>query len=420
MYILPVNLLKKNERIILYGAGSVGKDFYEQLYYSGYCYVSWWIDINGENKDVFNPQYSPEIWNNEDRVLIAIKDKMAAEGVMSFLFEKFGVGNDRVLWCDYTDALSLPMGVQTAVVENYYAVEGNKESKGMTIEVRFVGTLAEQIFDFLRTFSDYRISASERSKVVVKGIYWWYHRQVYPLTTHDEKCIEIGFWPGESIDALGIVDYQLTGTIICDQRNCYMTGARGDFDILKNRELNTDIDLFDRKFCNFIYSNSTRGEGAKFRQEFCLKLSEYRKVDCPGKVLNNMSNSCVGNRYGDWEENKLRFIRDYKFTIAFENERKKGYIKEKLIHPLCVGSVPIYYGAEDVDEYINKDCFINTKDFDDDWDAVVDRVKEIDNDRERYMYMLSVNPLVNINYIDERIIETRKFFFRMFTREGII
>lgn len=50
-----------------------------------------------------------------------------------------------------------------------------------------------------------------------------------------------------------------------------------------------DESYLNRKFCNFIYSNANIGEGAVLRQEFCKKLMQYKHVDCPGKILNNMS-----------------------------------------------------------------------------------------------------------------------------------
>lgn len=41
----------------------------------------------------------------------------------------------------------------------------------------------------------------------------------------------------------------------------------------------------------------------------------------------------------------LRFVGQYKFTLAFENAVCDDYITEKLWRPLIVGSIPIYYGS---------------------------------------------------------------------------
>ena len=150
---------------------------------------------------------------------------------------------------------------------------------------------------------------------------------------------------------------------------------------------------FDRKFCNFIYSNTTSGEGAILRQEFCKKLMEYKHVDCPGRVLNNMSAEDLEPRNGDWGKSKLEFLKKYKFTIAFENSSSDGYTTEKLVHPLQSLSVPIYWGNPLVTRDFNPKAFINCNDYDNDLDAVIERIKELDNDPDKYLAMLRENPV---------------------------
>jgi len=160
----------------------------------------------------------------------------------------------------------------------------------------------------------------------------------------------------------------------------------------------------DRKFCNFVYSNEDKGSGARLRKEFCLKLSAYKRVDCPGRALHNME-PAAGTRYEltgsfgrkirdeSWAEKKLRFLSGYKFTIAFENTRMNGYVTEKLIHPFMAGSIPIYWGAPDVVEEFNPRAFINCNDYNDDLDAVLNRVIELDKDHEQYLEMLRQPPM---------------------------
>ena len=72
-----------------------------------------------------------------------------------------------------------------------------------------------------------------------------------------------------------------------------------------SKDIETII-LSKSKFCNFLYSNS----GAPERIDFFHKLSKYKKVDSGGRVLNNLGYSV---------QDKLTFIKDYKFTRAFEN-----------------------------------------------------------------------------------------------------
>lgn len=152
-------------------------------------------------------------------------------------------------------------------------------------------------------------------------------------------------------------------------------------------------DFFNRKFCNFIYSNATSGEGAVLRQAFCKKLMEYKHVDCPGKILNNMSTDDLEPKNGNWWSSKQKFLEKYKFTIAFENSSSNGYTTEKLYQPFLASSIPIYWGNPLVTKDFNPKAFINCNDFDNDFDAVIERIKEIDNNPDLYLSMLRESPM---------------------------
>jgi len=150
-------------------------------------------------------------------------------------------------------------------------------------------------------------------------------------------------------------------------------------------------DLAKRKFCNFVYHNANRGVGTQLRQEFCQKLMEYKLVDCPGKVLNNMQVDFL-KIDDDWREAKFKFISDYKFTVAFENTLAKGYTTEKLYQPLAANSIPIYWGNPDVAKDFNPKAFINCNDYKN-FDEVINKIIELDADDEKYLQMLRENPM---------------------------
>lgn len=159
------------------------------------------------------------------------------------------------------------------------------------------------------------------------------------------------------------------------------------------RERFKKINIKERKFCNFIYSNDNNGKGAILRQEFCKELMKYKKVDCPGRVLNNMTDA-IEARDGNWYQGKLEFIKDYKFTIAFENISMPGMITEKLIQAFQVGTIPIYWGDPEVGKMFNTKAFINCHDYNS-WEEIIERIKEVDNDDEKYREMLLENPVLD-------------------------
>ena len=57
-------------------------------------------------------------------------------------------------------------------------------------------------------------------------------------------------------------------------------------------------------------------------------------------------------------------MKNYKFAICYENcQNVKGYITEKIFDCFASGTIPIYWGASNVTDYIPKDCFIDRRDF---------------------------------------------------------
>lgn len=111
-----------------------------------------------------------------------------------------------------------------------------------------------------------------------------------------------------------------------------------------------------KHFCNFLYSHLV-----PYREEFFKQLSKYKKVDAPGRSMNNMP--AIDNRYpGDKWQSKRNFLSEYKFTIAFENYVYPGYQTEKLYDAMQADSVPIYCGDPLIGRIFNTDSFINAPD----------------------------------------------------------
>ena len=60
---------------------------------------------------------------------------------------------------------------------------------------------------------------------------------------------------------------------------------------------------------------------------------------------------------------KIDLLKQYKFTICYENLAQEGFYSEKIIHCFLSGSIPIYYGPKDINKYVPKNAFINVRDF---------------------------------------------------------
>lgn len=124
-------------------------------------------------------------------------------------------------------------------------------------------------------------------------------------------------------------------------------------------------------------------------------MSEYKKVDAVGSLLNNQINGYKVS-YG---ENKDSFLRKSKFTIAIDSLAFPGFITEKIIEPFFCHSVPIYFGDPTVSDYFNENSFIKISD-EQKLDEMIERVIELDKDDDKYIEMLMQSP-----FIDEKHIE---------------
>lgn len=146
-----------------------------------------------------------------------------------------------------------------------------------------------------------------------------------------------------------------------------------------------DVISQNRKFCSFMVSNPN----ATTRIEFFKKLSSYKSVGSGGRFLNN-----IGSPIQTGVENKLNWMKKYKFSITFENSSYPGYTTEKLMHALITDTIPIYWGNPLAGLDFNPKAFINCHDFNS-FDEVLELIKEIDQNDSLYREYLSQPYLKN-------------------------
>jgi len=146
----------------------------------------------------------------------------------------------------------------------------------------------------------------------------------------------------------------------------------------------TDILKQKDKFCNFVVSNPRGPE----RNKFFKMLNRRKAIDSGGRHFNNL---------GKVVSDKLSFIKDYKFTLAFENSSSSGYTTEKLIEPMLAKSLPIYWGNPEVARDFNPRSFINVSDFSS-FETAIDYILKVDSDDQLYLSYLK-EPWFNDNQI---------------------
>lgn len=141
------------------------------------------------------------------------------------------------------------------------------------------------------------------------------------------------------------------------------------------------------------------------RNSVIKTLVENGLCDSGGKVYNN-----IGNAIDD----KLNFISRYSIGLAFENIPKRSYITEKIYEVFAVGSIPFYYGAEDIQEEFNPDSFLLLNTVGDESALIAsihDAVSAL-RDKSRIDRMLSVDPITGFR--SERYIRNGKEILKNF------
>ncbi len=143
--------------------------------------------------------------------------------------------------------------------------------------------------------------------------------------------------------------------------------------------LTKDKKFKKNKFCSFISSKETDE-----RVAFVSELNKYRTIDCPGDVLNNYKK--LKGR-GD-QKYKSNFLKKYTFNISFENTNSDGYVTEKIIQPMFVNTLPIYWGTKEVKKDFNPKSFIYIDDFTS-YGQAIKHIQDIFENRELYNEILS-------------------------------
>lgn len=164
-----------------------------------------------------------------------------------------------------------------------------------------------------------------------------------------------------------------------------------------------------RYFCNFIYGHkSAYGE----REQIFSLLQKYKRVESAGSFMNNMPN----NNIIPYSEEKMKFLKQCKFTIAFESISHPGFITEKIINPFYSNSIPIYYGNPLCNNEFNPKAIINCHEFNS-FEEAVERVIEIDKNDELYINMLMEHKFITNTYIDDMYKALKSFLWRIFSQE---
>lgn len=229
---------------------------------------------------------------------------------------------------------------------------------------------------------------------------------VFGNSHQNYNCKKI-FYTGENVaPPLGYCDWSFSFDYLNDSRNYRLPHYLlydGYYELEKEKVI--EQNLSKRKFCNFVASNGNCQE----RNQFVQILSQYKKVDCGGRWMNN-----IGYAVSD----KRKFQSEYKFSISFENNAYRpqfpGYTTEKIMEPMTVNSMPIYWGNPEIGKEFNTNSFVNFYDFNN-LNDMVEHIIELDKNDELYLSKLNQSWFVNGEVPNNNKLENIKsFLYKIF------
>jgi hypothetical protein len=163
---------------------------------------------------------------------------------------------------------------------------------------------------------------------------------------------------------------------------------------LMNPLLKTNINIPLKNICAVI-SNPSGIE----RNDFLNELERTIPVDYGGDYKNNVE------KFKDtYNSNKfIERVAEYKFMISMENSKGDTYITEKILHGLLAGTIPIYWGSNNIIQYFNPERIlilpnkIHTTE-------LINTIKEILSDDNKYKNIIN-KPIFNNNKLNRYLTE---------------
>jgi len=209
-----------------------------------------------------------------------------------------------------------------------------------------------------------------------------------------DRAIKIYFTGENDVPDFNICDYAIASSLLSfgdRYLRLPLYAVSEGFNSLFDKVIDTEqlaATLARKKFCNYVYSNPE--SSSPMRDLFFDRLSQYKPVDSGGRYRNN-----IGRNVDD----KQAFIRDYKFTIAFENSVLPGYTTEKMTDPMLAGSMPVYWGNPCINDDFNTESFVWVKD-EQSIDAAISEIARLDQDDQAYIEKMKKPWLINEQYRD--------------------
>jgi hypothetical protein len=137
-----------------------------------------------------------------------------------------------------------------------------------------------------------------------------------------------------------------------------------NFYVFNNKEFekrNFLVNISNNKLSNHAFELYSE----RFKSILFFDKEIPNQFDLYGQGWDNLlDNSLRLKSYKGTIDDKFQILSNYKFAICYENNNShNGYITEKIFDCLNAGTVPIYWGAPNIENYVDPNCFIDRRRF---------------------------------------------------------
>jgi alpha(1,3/1,4) fucosyltransferase len=121
----------------------------------------------------------------------------------------------------------------------------------------------------------------------------------------------------------------------------------------------------EKKLCTLVASDLTSSDEKELYTARKETIRFFEQIGEEGfEFYGRRWNPAEYKNYRGAVGDKIGTIKNYRFNVCYENTKDTpGYITEKIFDCFAAGTIPIYWGASNIDEYIPKDCFIDRNAF---------------------------------------------------------
>ena len=153
-------------------------------------------------------------------------------------------------------------------------------------------------------------------------------------------------------------------------------------------------------FCSIVSNH----DSSNTRTKIIELLSKYKSIHVAGGIIHYFKNKnipIVVKGAGKSINDKQNYLKKFKFNICSESSITDGYVTEKLFECIIGGCIPIYYCDDNAmiePEILNNDFIIKYNN--NNIDSAVQKIKELDTNKEIYNKFIAKKPLKDNAYCE--------------------